>query len=304
MATSSSIESIVPDSTMGTSPMAVVFSPVIAKRPVRTYGRKKSPVLEEDAPMLGSSASSRQESSTRLRTAPPSLHETVGPSSDNDDEESDDPGDTGMSNTKFRYDWKAKLKAMDEDSDDDAIIKGSAPTGADRPVAVNDIFSSSPGRQSVGDPEGLFLPDADSEGEHELPKTSPTATTPETGHFSTPGDQSTPATTDPDAPGSQSSKREGKERSLEEVRLSILPVISPSPSPNTRRSGSKRKSALKVSTDMLIYHTSSMFFVQKPTKRDREETLKESARLASEREVSIKSNSKSLFTLDNLFQTV
>ncbi|KAH6915194.1 hypothetical protein BKA70DRAFT_1557505 [Coprinopsis sp. MPI-PUGE-AT-0042] len=296
MATSSSIESIVPDSTMGTSPVAVVFSPVTTKRPVRTYGRKKSPALEEDAPMLGSFAFPRQESSSssRLRTAPPSIRDTVGPSSDNEDEDFDDLQDTGMSTSKFRFDWKAKLKAMDDsdsDNEDNAVkagTEGSARIRADRPLAVDDIFSSSsPGRGSVGDPEHLFLPDNDSEGENEFPKTSPTATTPEAGHSSTPGDQSTPATTDPDAPGSRSSKREGKQRSLEEVRLSILPVISPSPSPNARRNGSKRKSALK-----------------KPTKRDREETIKESARLASEREVSIKSNSKSLFTLDNLFQTV
>jgi hypothetical protein len=263
MATSSSIESIVPDSTMGTSPMAVVFSPVTIKRPVRTYGRKRSPVMEEDPKTLSSSAFSRQEGSSRLRTAPPSLHETVGPSSDNDDEESEEEGDNG-------FGWREKMEAVDKfyDSDDaaKAMTTHSVSGRGDPPVTANDVFHS-PGsaRGSTRGREGLFLSDADSEDEHEFPKTSPTATTPETGHLSTPGDQSTPATTDPDAPSSHSSKREGKQRSLEQVRRSILPVISPSPSPNARRSGTKRKSALKVG----IYVPPSHISPQRPLYRNR-----------------------------------
>ena len=107
--------SVVADSTTSeqTSPCVEPQSTPIIKRAARTYGRRTTvPQQDEDnSPMTAIDSSV---SEYIHNTAPPGLREEIPPSSpqhsDDDNDDSSLPTGTGQ----FTYDWKAKLKAIDE----------------------------------------------------------------------------------------------------------------------------------------------------------------------------------------------
>ena len=113
--------SIVADSTTSSSPQSSPDASTQAKRPLRTYGRRREePPAKDAGGSVAFSGSIDGNADSIHCTAPPGLSEEVPPSSprkthigrvDNYDDEAPKPD-------KHDYRWRAELKRLDEDEDD------------------------------------------------------------------------------------------------------------------------------------------------------------------------------------------
>ncbi|KAH9482945.1 hypothetical protein JR316_0005045 [Psilocybe cubensis] len=119
--------SIAADSTVSSPPRPPVDAPIENKRVIRTYGRPREEPQGGDADSSGlyTTKFSLARDSVH-KTAPPGLLDVIPPSSpcarpdggqlveDGDDNESSTAG-----SPKFNFGWKAKLRALDDDDEDD-----------------------------------------------------------------------------------------------------------------------------------------------------------------------------------------
>ncbi|KAG6901551.1 hypothetical protein C0995_010661 [Termitomyces sp. Mi166 len=124
--------SIVPDSTISSSPPA---TPAAVKRARRTYGRSQRTETagdDSDTPHLHVSKSSSSINSV-FRTGPLDMDEEVPPSSDPShdysasnyiDHDDDDEPDSEDASPAFQFSWRKKLKDIDTEEDDVAGLRG------------------------------------------------------------------------------------------------------------------------------------------------------------------------------------
>ncbi|KAF6762814.1 hypothetical protein DFP72DRAFT_877014 [Ephemerocybe angulata] len=128
-------DSVVADSTLSTSPQMPAPTPI--KRAPRTYGRKKSPQVQEDASFSSNASPPPASNSSIYRTAPPNLQERI-PSTSDHEEENDDPADASDATDtseapprKHGFDLRKQLAAIDRefDEDDDDSQLATKPLG-------------------------------------------------------------------------------------------------------------------------------------------------------------------------------
>ena len=135
--------SIVADSTLSSSPQPTPMqrdpdASVEIKRPVRTYGRRQEAPLVE-TPEIPSSFPSSSYSLSTHNTAPPGLSEEIPPTSpqtqltnyDTTLNSDEDDEDASNASPKFDFSWKAKLRALDEESDTEIPVESALPTSHD-----------------------------------------------------------------------------------------------------------------------------------------------------------------------------
>lgn len=132
--------SIVADSTLSSSPQLPAMqrdpdASLQIKRPARTYGRRQEAPLVK-TPEIPSSFPSGSSSFSTHNTAPPGLSEEIPPTSPQtqltnyDTTLNSDEDDENASNAppKFTFGWKAKMLALDEESDTETPVESVAPT--------------------------------------------------------------------------------------------------------------------------------------------------------------------------------
>lgn len=111
--------SIVADSTVSSPPRDFARSEI--KRPARTYGKKKSPVVEDIDTSTSSSLLVAPSRASVHQTGPPGLDEEVPPSSQTSDngkvELQGGLEKSYKASPVFQFEWRAALKKMDEDID-------------------------------------------------------------------------------------------------------------------------------------------------------------------------------------------
>ncbi|KJA24602.1 hypothetical protein HYPSUDRAFT_478388 [Hypholoma sublateritium FD-334 SS-4] len=134
--------SIVADSTLSSSPLPPPMqrdpdASMQIKRSARTYGRRQEAPLVE-TPEIPSSFPSSSSSFSTHNTAPPGLSEEIPPTSPQtqptnyDTTLNSDEDDENASNAspKFTFGWKAKMLALDEESDTETPVDSAAPTSS------------------------------------------------------------------------------------------------------------------------------------------------------------------------------
>ncbi|KAG6875568.1 hypothetical protein C0992_003289 [Termitomyces sp. T32_za158] len=122
--------SIVPDSTLSSSPIA---TPSVVKRVRRMYGRstnKEAAGEDTDTPHLLHLSKSSSSIDSILRTGPLDVDEEVPPSSDpsyeafNQADDDDDEADSEDASSAYQFSWKKKLRDIDMEEDNDADMAG------------------------------------------------------------------------------------------------------------------------------------------------------------------------------------
>lgn len=112
--------SVVADSTVSSSPLRDSARSGI-KRPTRTYGKKKSPSVEDIDASTSSSLLVAPSRASVHQTGPPGLDEEVPPSSQTSGngtvETHGGLEKSYQASPVFHFEWRAKLKKMDEDID-------------------------------------------------------------------------------------------------------------------------------------------------------------------------------------------
>ena len=142
--------SIVADSTVSSSPLRDSAKSEI-KRPTRTYGKKKSPSVEDIDALTSSSLLAAVSRASVHQTGPPGLDEEVPPSSQTSDNGTVETHraleKSYRASSVFQFEWRAKLKELDEEIDSQDSQDASK---------IDQSLSSQPSSKAGGFTSGFF----------------------------------------------------------------------------------------------------------------------------------------------------
>ncbi|KAH9938582.1 MRC1-like domain-containing protein [Fomitopsis serialis] len=288
---------------LGTAVGAAALRPAVK----RTYGRRREPAL--DTSILDSTVSTGA-SSRASSNDPPSLepnHEypptsdgpdasASSPASFDDAEASNEDNDRGDAlPSGYEFDWKKKLREMDED--DDAVQESVKDASSQRPIDSKRAASPQPSSPAVGIPSAETR-ETDDLSHVNCDESSKVADSPVASRSPSPVVRRRPPRRKSLAPraDSDSESSDALDKSPLRAVLSRLPSPAVLPTSLTAKAKGKQKAIVETDSDDDESRTSKrrrnagkgrQTRVKPPTKKEREETQKATARMMAERDATL-----------------